>query len=260
MNKNQKVLYSMNNIFEILKLKNPQVHLLNLHQKGELFGLLPELTSLDTNEIGYKNNLQHTFKVLENVCKITDDYKMKIVALFHDIGKSDTKKNNNNKWTFHNHESVGAELTMKILDRFNIIDVELRSYVYRMIHFHGRVKMHRDVTESAIRRLDKEVGQDIIFDLIEFCKCDITTKFDDKRNRIIISLDTIKDRIIDVRNKDKEAEWRSPLTGNMIMDLLSIEPCRLIGDIKKELDPKLKNGDITLNDAIKTIIDKYKKG
>ena len=247
------------NIFEILKLENPQVHLMKLYQKDELFDFLPELELLDVNEKGYKNNLHHTFKVLENVCQITDNYKMKVVALFHDIGKPYTKQNYNNKWTFHNHESVGSTLTMKIFDRFNITDIELRTYVYKMIYFHGRVKIHRDVTESAIRRLDKEVGQDIIFDLIDFCKCDITTKFEDKKNRIIMSLDTIKNRIIEVRKKDKESEWRSPLTGNMIMDILNIESCRLIGDIKKELDPKLKNGDITLEDAIK-IVNSYKKG
>ena len=251
----------MTRIFEILNLKNPQVHLLELHKKGELISLLPELVELDTNDKGHKNNLIHTFGVLENVCKITDDLKMKLVALFHDIGKIRTRKvTEGGKWTFHNHEIVGAELTMKLFDRLNIQDDYLREYVYRMIYFHGRVKMHRDVTEAAIRRLDKEVGPDIIFDLIEFCKCDLTTKFDDKRERIVTSLNTIRDRIIDVRKKDKDAEWRSPLTGNMIMEILNIESSRLVGDIKKELDPKLKNGEITLDEAIQTVVDKYKKG
>lgn len=249
----------MKNILDILKLDNPQVHLLDLHLKDELFDVLPELSNLDIKDGAYKNNFYHTLRVLENVCLITDDFKMKVVALFHDIGKPLTKKNVGDKWTFHNHESVGAELTMKIFDRLDIKDDYLREYVYRMIYFHGRVKMHRDVTESAIRRLDKEVGTDIIFDLIEFCKCDITTKFADKKDRIVTSLDTIKNRIIEVRNKDKEAEWRSPLTGNMIMEILGIEPCRLVGDIKKELDPKLKIYEITLDDAIKIVIDKYKK-
>jgi len=246
-------------ILKIIKKQSPQVHLLDLHKKGELVTFLPELSNLNVDEKGYKNNLYHTLKVLENVSNITNDYKMKLVALFHDIGKPLTKlKKENGKWTFHNHESIGAKMTMDIFDRLNINDEILRDYVYRMIYYHGRVKIHRDVSESAIRRLDKEVGQDIMFDLIEFCKCDITTKFDDKRNRIVSNLNTIKDRIIEVRQKDKESEWRSPLTGNMIMDLLNIGTCKLIGDIKKDLDPKLKSGDITLDEAINEVL-KYKK-
>lgn len=246
------------NLIELIKKENVQVHLLELYNNGELVNILPELVVLDDNIKGYKNNFYHTLQVLKNVSDITNDHKMKLVALFHDIGKPKTKDNSKGKWTFHNHESVGAEMTIKIFDRLDINDEYLRDYVYRMIYYHGRVKIHRDVSESAIRRLDKEVGQDIIFDLIEFCKCDITTKFDDKRNRIISNLNIIKNRILEIRQKDEDAKWRSPLTGNMIMDLLDIQPCRLIGDIKKELDPKLKNGDITLDEAIKKVLD-YKK-
>jgi len=245
-------------LLDLIKKENVQVHLLELYNNGELVHILPELIDLDDNTKGYKNNFYHTLQVLKNVSDITNDHKMKLVALFHDIGKPKTKNNNNGKWTFYNHESVGAEMTIKIFNRLNINDEYLRDYVYRMIYYHGRVKIHRDVSESAIRRLDKEVGQDIIFDLIEFCKCDITTKFDDKRNRIISNLNIIKNRILEIRQKDEDAKWRSPLTGNMIMDLLDIQPCRLIGDIKKELDTKLKNGDITLDEAIKKVLD-YKK-
>lgn len=250
----------MINIIDIINSKNPQVHLFQLHEKGELVDFLPELVELDTKEQGHKNNLIHTFGVLQNICDVTDDYKMKLVAIFHDIGKIKTRKvNKNGKWTFHNHESVSADMTMTIFDRLDIHDKELRDYVYRMIYFHGRVKMHQDVTESAIRRLDKEVGQDIIFDLIEFCKCDLTTKFEHKKIKIITTLNTIRDRIIEIRFKDNDSKWRSPLTGNMIMSILEIKPCKLIGDIKKELDPKLKSGEITLEESIE-ILNTYKKG
>ncbi|MFA5585592.1 MAG: HD domain-containing protein [Saccharofermentanales bacterium] len=245
-------------ILDIIKADKPSIIILELYKEKKLDKFLPEVTILDTCDKGYKNNFYHTLSVLDNVCKITNDYKIKLVALFHDIGKYKTKDNSNGKWTFYNHESVGAKMTMDIFDRLNIKDDYLRDYVYRMIYYHGRVKIHRDVSESAIRRLDKEVGQDIIFDLIEFCKCDITTKFNDKRNRIVNSLNTIKNRIVEIRQKDEESKWRSPLTGNIIMDLLNIQPCKLIGDIKKELDPKLKSGDITLDDAINEVL-KYKK-
>ena len=128
-----------------------------------------------------------------------------------------------------------------------------------MILYHGRTKVHRDVTESAIRRLDNEVGQDIIFDLINFCKCDLTTRFDDKRERINSALETIRRKIIEVREKDEEAKWRSPLTGHMVMELLGVGEGRIVGEIKKELDPKLKSGEITLDDAVKYIKSKWLK-
>lgn len=246
------------NILDIIKKDNVTIIILDLYKEKKLDNILPEITILDTCDKGYKNNFYHTLGVLDNVCKNTNDYKMKLVALFHDIGKSKTKINKNGKWTFHNHESVGAKMTMEIFDRLDTNDVYLRDYVYRMIYHHGRVKIHRDVSESAIRRLDKEVGQDIIFDLIEFCKCDITTKFEDKRIRIVNNLNTIKRRIIEVRQKDEDSKWRSPLTGNIIMELLNIQPCKLIGDIKNILDPKLKNNEITLDDAITEVL-KYKK-
>lgn len=244
----------MNEILKILKEDKPYLTILELYKTGELKKIFPELCDLYTDETGYKNNFIHTLGVLKNVCDFNNDYRMKIVALFHDLGKSKTKKHTASGWTFHNHEAIGAYMTMNILEDWGIFNKELRSYIYRMIFFHGRTKVHRDVTESAIRRLDTEVGQDIIFDLIDFCKLDLTTKFDDKKERISSALEVIKQRIIEVREKDEEAKWRSPLTGHIVMELLDIEEGRVVGQIKRELDPKLKSGEITLNDAINYVI------
>ena len=175
----------MNRIINILKKdERPYDSIYNLYLSGELKTLLPELYNLHTDEKGYKNNFIHTLGVLKNVCDKGYDYKMKLVALLHDIGKSVTKKYTEKGWTFHNHEVIGARMAMSIMENCGIQDKELKDYVYRMILHHGRTKVHRDVTESAIRRLDTEVGKDIMFDLIDFCKCDLTTRFADKRERI----------------------------------------------------------------------------
>lgn len=248
----------MNRILDILKENNPYIAIYDLFKSGELKNIFPELYNLYTEDRGYKNNFIHTLGVLENVCEFNNDFKLKIVALLHDIGKTQTKKNSPNGWTFHNHESVGANMSTNILDKWDVSDY-LKNYVYRMVYYHGRTKLHRDITDSAIRRLDNEVGQDIIFDLIDFCKCDITTKFQNKRQRIHDSLDVIKQRIIEVRKMDEDSKWKSPLTGFIIMDLLGIEQGKLIGDIKKELDPKLKSGEIDLDYAINYIKKLYKK-
>jgi poly(A) polymerase len=243
-------------IIEILKFDDCYVRINEMYENGELHLVFPELSELHTVEDGYKNNFTHTMGVLKNVCDAGYSHEMRIVALFHDIGKSRTKKKINEKWTFHNHESVGAVMSISILDRWRV-DKKLTEYVYNMVKFHGRTKMHRDVSESAIRRLDKEVGSDIILDLIDFCKCDLTTKFQDKRERISSSLDVIKNRIIEIRKKDEEEKWRSPLTGDIIMKLLKVQPSKIIGEIKSHYDPLFKKNLITLDDAIKEITDKY---
>ena len=238
---------------DILKEKN-----LNyiIHTMGNLDEILPELVNLNTQTTGHKNNYIHTLGVLKNVCQYNNDnLKMKIVALLHDIGKIVVRsKNDEGNWTFHNHEAVGAEMIKPILKRFNITNPKTVDYVYRMVKYHGRVKMHRDVTESAIRRLDNEVGQDIILELIEFCKCDITTRFEDKRNRIVTGLDTIKERVLEVRKKDEQAKWRSPITGHIIMNLLGVSTGRLVGDIKNVTDSKIKSGEWTEKEAIEYIL------
>lgn len=238
---------------DILKEKNLNSIIYTMDNLDEI---LPELVNLNTQTTGHKNNYIHTLGVLKNVCQYNNDnLKMKIVALLHDIGKIVVRsKNDEGNWTFHNHEAVGAEMIKPILKRFNITNPKTVDYVYRMVKYHGRVKMHRDVTESAIRRLDNEVGQDIILELIEFCKCDITTRFEDKRNRIVTGLDTIKERVLEVRKKDEQAKWRSPITGHIIMNLLGVSTSRLVGDIKNVTDSKIKSGEWTEKEAIEYIL------
>lgn len=248
----------MNRILKILQGNRPYVKLLELQNLGKLEELCPELSALDEKVNGHKNNFIHTLGVLKNVCELNNDYKMKIVALFHDIGKPTTKRFINGEWTFHRHEEIGAEMTMEILKRWNVEDEELLNYVHRIIYFHGRTKMHRDITDSAIRRFSKEVGIDIVSDLIDFCKCDITTKFEDKRQRYQSALDVIRTRVFEVEKMDEEAKWRSPLTGEIIMRELNLKPCKLIGDIKKVYDPLFKEDKITLEEAIMQIKQQYK--
>lgn len=250
----------MENIFYILKKKNASDIIYDMQMKGNLKLLLPELSALDTTDVGHKNNFIHTLGVLNNVIHYCgNNYNMRLVALLHDIGKIDSRRTNENgKWTFHDHEKVGAYMSLNIMERLDITDKNIIAYVYRMIKYHGRVKMHRDVTESAIRRLDNEIGQDIIFDLIDFCKCDLTTKFEDKRLRIQSGLDTIKQRIIEVRQKDEEAKWRSPITGTIIMNILGVGTGPMIGKIKSVTDSKIKSGEWTEEDAL-NYIKSFKK-
>lgn len=249
----------MKKLLEILKFsKEPWIEIQNLYDSGELKTICPQLYNLSHTEPGHKNNFIHTLKVLKNVCDNCYSYDMKIVALFHDIAKPMTKnKFEKNEWSFHGHEIVGANLFVKLCKENNIEDINI-DYIYRMILHHGRIKMHRDVTESAIRRLNKDVGNDIIFDVIKFSECDITTRYEAKRNQIVSGLNVIKDRIIEVCEKDEYDSWRSPLTGYVIMELFDnkIEG-RKIGEIKKEYDDLLRFEKMTLEEVINDIKMKY---
>lgn len=251
----------MKNKLNILQTKKLSKYLNELQINGNLDKILPELNNLHTTTDGHKNNFYHTLGVLNNVIEYDNsNLKMKIVAILHDIGKIVVrKKNEDGNWTFHDHEKVGSKMVEKILKRFNITNKKTIDYVYRMVKYHGRIKMHRDVTESAIRRLDIEVGQDIVLELIEFCKCDITTKYDHKRQRIVSGLDEIKNRILEVRKKDLESKWRSPITGTIIMEILGVGTGRMIGEIKKVTDEKIKSGEWNEQDVL-NYIHEYKKG
>lgn len=247
----------MNKLLDILKNSKPYEDILELYNSGELKEISPELYNLSHTEDGHKNNFYHTLQVLKNVCDMNYSYKMKMVALFHDIGKPKTKRQNSkNVWSFHGHEIVGANMFIELCKKNNISNIDL-DYLYRMIKYHGRLKIHRDVTESAIRRLDKEIGQDIIFDLINFSICDITTKYKDKKDRIVSSLNTIKNRIIEVRKLDEYNSWKNPLTGHIIMKLLPNIKGKEIGDIKKKYENDLRNGIIKLDDVINDIKRNY---
>lgn len=243
----------MKRLLNILrKSQDPYNDITKLYERGILKNICPVLHDLGYTDDGHKNNFYHTMTVLKNVCDADGDFNMKVVALFHDIGKPKTKRvNNKNTWSFHGHESLGAEMFKKLYKEHDL-DVDI-NYLYRMIKNHGRIKIHRDVSDSAIRRLDKDVGQDIIFDVIDFSIYDITTKYQSKRERIISSLKVIRKRILEVRELDEYNAWRSPLTGHVIMEIVPDITGEEIGKIKKKYEQAFRDGKITLEEAINEI-------
>lgn len=244
----------MNELLEILKNSTePWIEIQELYDNGKLKLICPELNDLSYTEDGHKNNFLHTMKVLKNVCYNNYSYDMKVVALFHDIGKPYTKVKTVNKWTFHNHEAYGANLFLKICKKYNIIDLNI-DYVYKMILYHGRIKMHRDVSDSAIRRLITELGYDFVFDVINFSKCDLTTTKNEYYDRFTSAYNVIYKRCIEVHDLDEYNNWKSPLTGYIIMDIFNnnIDGKR-IGEIKNKYDKVLRNNEMSLDDVIAEI-------
>jgi len=247
-----------NKILDILKGETPYIVLRRLQTEGKLKDLCPEISALDENVKGHKNNFTHTLGVLKNVCASKNNtFEMKVVALFHDIGKPSSKKYIDGEWTFHSHEEISSKMWLTLSKLWEIENQEFINYIYRMIRHHGRTKMPRNITDSAVRRFTKEIGIDIIDDLMDFCKCDITTKNINLRKRQQSALDIIRERCFKVSKMDKVAKWRSPLTGEIIMKTLNVKPSKLIGDIKKKYDPLFKDGKITLEESIYQLKTEY---
>jgi poly(A) polymerase len=214
---------------------------------------LPELLALkgvdDVDGTTHKDNYIHTLQVLKQVSEKTDNIKIKLIALFHDIGKPKTKQYVNGKWTFHNHEYVGYTMIDDIFKKLKINDENLLKYVKAGVRYNGFIKELSDetVTDSGIRRFVKEVGQDLVFDLLFFAKYDITTKYDWKRTKMIADTEKLELRIKNLIKNDELNKWRCPIDGNLIMKEFNLKPCKLVSDIKNDIEQAIKNGVIEDN-------------
>ena len=254
-------------LWNILNSEDPAQELSNLDQAGILEHLLPELTALKGVDVmdgqKHKDNFEHTLQVIKQTSEASKNPWLRLVSILHDAGKAPTKRFDKEKgWTFQNHELVGARMTKKVFDRFDL-DKSKLDYVTKLIEYHGIAKelTKDEVTDSAIRRFSTELG-DWVDDLILFCKCDMTTASYAKRQRFTNDLDRLKDKINAVRIKDEVAKWRSPIDGNFIMKELNIQPGRKLGLVKSEIERAIKAGEVEDNfDAaykyLLTIKDKY---
>ena len=236
-------------LWNILTSKDPSQELTRLDKDGVLEILLPELTNLKGVDVvdgrGHKDNYLHTLQVIKQTAEASTDPWMRLVAILHDAGKAKTKKYFPGKgWTFQNHELVSAHMVKDVFNRFGL-DKSKMKYVYKLIEYHGIAKelTKEDVSDSAIRRFSTELG-DWVDDLLLFCKCDMTTRFEDKRARFQKDLDDLKNRIEEVRQKDEAAKWRCPIDGNFIMKELNIVPGKKLGLIKSEIERAIKAGEV----------------
>lgn len=236
------------NIFKnVINGKNVVDDLILLDKNGVLDEVLPELTALksDPGQKGHKDNFLHTLQVVRQTCEMTDNKWLIVAAILHDIGKAPTKQYIKGiGWTFHNHEDVGSKMISQIFKRLEL-DPSKMEYVKNIAFWHGIVKELSDdnTSDSAIRRFDKNTI-DFQDDLLLFCKCDITTKYAEKRQRFVNNVDDLKRRILEVRATDEAAKWRCPVTGEDIMKYLGIGAGRIVGQVKADIEKAIKNGEI----------------
>lgn len=222
-------------INKILMSNNPARGITLLGEYGILRRYIPELTALNSNpEVHHKNNFTHSIAVLNNMSKISNNLWLRWAALLHDVGKSVTEKYYPGiGWTYYNHEYESPGLIKKIFERLKLPLGNELSYVMKLARLHMSPQRiaNENVTDSAVRRLCFEAGEDID-DLITLCECDLTTKNLAKKQGFIERYEKVRETIEDLKKRDFIRLFQPCIDGDEIMRLLNLRPGKKVGILK----------------------------
>lgn len=226
---------------KIMKTAQPSRGLAELQRCGLLQLIIPELAALDIVETrngrAHKNNFYHTLEVVDNVAKHSDNLWLRWAALFHDVGKTKSKRwEPALGWTFHNHNYIGAKMIPSIFRRMKLpMDAKMK-YVEKLVDLHMRPIVIADevVTDSAVRRLMNDAGDDID-DLMTLCEADITSKNEVRKKRFLENFRMVREKLTDLKERDYKRLLQPVIDGNEIMEMFSLQPCREVGQIKQYL-------------------------
>ena len=234
---------------KIIMARHPSIGFEYLQRSGLLDYILPELAALDIveqkNGRGHKNNFYHTLEVLENVVKnegtrTEDDIPslyLRWAALLHDIGKTRSKRwDAAAGWTFHNHNIIGAKMVPQLFRRLHLPMGQEMRYVQKLVDLHMRpiVIADEEVTDSAVRRLMNDAGEDID-DLMTLCEADITSKNEGRKKRFLENFRMVREKLTDLKEKDYVRLLQPVVDGNEIMELFHLKPSREVGLLKQYL-------------------------
>ena len=237
---------------KIILSKTPSRGFVDLQRCGLLNIILPELSALDIveqkNGRAHKNNFYHTLEVLDNVAQHSDNLWLRWAALLHDVGKTKSKRwDAAIGWTFHNHNMIGAKMVPQIFRRLMLpLDMKMK-YVQKLVDMHMRPIVIADeiVTDSAVRRLMNDAGEDIE-DLMTLCEADITSKNEVRKKMFLENFRMVREKLTDLKEKDYVRLLQPVIDGNEIMEMFHLQPCREVGVLKQYLkdavlDNKVEN-------------------
>ena len=236
-------------ILKCLKTDKPSIAFYLMKDTGLLGYVFPEMNVMSGVEIidgkSHKDVFIHTLQVVDNAANLSDKMEIRFAALVHDIAKPPTKRFDKIKgWTYHGHEEVGRRMIKVVAERMKL-SKELRNYLMNMTKLHLRpiALAKKNITDSAIRRLMVEAGENID-DLMILCRADITTKNQRKVEKYINNFNRVEESMRDVKLRDELRNFQSPLNGKEIMKLLNIKAGKKVGEVKSFIEEAILNGDI----------------
>ena len=226
---------------KIMMTPTPSRGFVDLHRAGLLQLILPELAALDVVERrgdkAHKNNFYHTLEVVDNVSRRGAGLWLRWAALMHDLGKARCKRwDAAQGWTFHNHNYVGAKMVPQVFRRLALpLDAKMK-YVQKLVDLHMRpiAIADEEVTDSAVRRLMNDAGDDID-DLMTLCEADITSKNEVRKRMFLENFRIVREKLADLKEKDYKRLLQPCIDGNEIMQLFGLPPCREVGVLKQAL-------------------------